>query len=1792
MHSVSVAAASHVTAVNSALARGAEASSVDDPSMANKFEACCRALSHKVNKAVVEQLPALQNGSVVDLSHNYVGAAGLQAIAVILQHNPNVTEVRAPRNGLTNDAVVLFCRAMRGHQQLSALDLSDNPDVSLAGGLALVNLAQQTPSLRVVKLNGTHVLAAVLDKLTRALEYNASHHGTTSPGVVAALSTAAVVASSSTSPSSAAVAMADEARTLQTLRARVEAALEEGYLIPPASPQTGWRVLDVPILAPPLLFDNEVRLLCNEVFPRLNQEFASHRVILCPVVVGGGAGAVEGDDKVSDSAVWRRPHRTAGSYNRALHFRPVSDVTSIVERGRFVTIELVGDLPGDYAQLAASAMLRLQGIPQSTPQRVESHDDDEPEEAAAPLQPVLYEAHEAALRYTRWLLVATRRDTRTLKVPAALAPLLTADPIIAHPDRHRSVVRTIFVADEGPSPTAAGPAKVAEGSRTGATSASGAIPTSLEWDYATEEYQWRRHVDWREHVVATAPVAELVIPQYTATFDCIDAQGGVRLKHLDGFQMAVYARLRTVLEACVAAEARKREAREAAESDAGAKSLSRLLRSIGTQRARDTTYIQALAAASSGAAKKNLMNRMIIYAANPPSRNMLLLHGTDAASLASLMARGAARLQTLQHAYTLAVYTARSALLHEEPTELRSVMTHVVSQLTKDAAVLRYVNAEVEIERLSAFFLQVISGSLASKNVGRPPHASAATTAAARAMCEAGLPGYVAQYTLNTDEEASAGNTASAHAFVVLLDGLEELAMPVQPCGALVHPPGSSGNIAGGGGAEPSSWLTERTAQMSFSAAPSGVTSKTQSKPRKTPMDWLLPRALARYVRLIASCLSNSAAFSSFDHLGRDSVDMLSFGAVSANEVEQYLSPASLARAGLVLSEDEYECARSKRDAPIAEYMNYLLDAARNVHEAPGFLTQLQVIQTFPDTLQEAAQGVYDRLVHTFGLPVTCHVLGLLMASRWGLLLPELRDLLPSLSMCRLQELLRLLRPALEQEAPVAAAEMMGVGSGNVLLGAVRLTAPSFLEVVQRESLKRVADELQAENDQRVWHTQLAQYYLSIVYRWLQPGAAADAVPAKVRRVNDASAAEAYVRPETQALHRRAMKEVIYHMTQSGDFWSRMDVTILSVPFMEQVYEFGLGYAYLRDLTAAFNERYQRHLLGEDIGEPSWQQHPLATENDGAEIAAVAADEAQASSTPASVESSRYALPAVLIRMRDYICFARQYGLLLSLHPTLVAQVALQIPASLLNSVQRDAVTFLCRQLQDNGGFGGSRASLSRVFFSMTPAAAKTEGKQPIHLRPITCAAFLPNRLFVVTASSDRSLAWVNPESGKVAWYARQPTAAVESLTVCRTSAYVAAVSEDRTVWVYDGLQGTLVSQCRGSKWFDAPIASLTFSARGRYLWVVTTDARVRCFACESGQLRCTMSLSKLLQVCVDEASANGEKTQLVGAGATAAEEGMPLASGEWRHRRHYLHVLVDAEDDEVCTTVVATELRQWRLRPWDELLPATEEVGQPAHKSTTLIACEMTMRCSLSKAPASASDGPLGYKFMKLWEPASVRPPHMCILAAPHTEPEVQLFTLEHTTGNPRLVVRFPLVASSSSDSGAAPAAQEVSLMCTSPDGRWVAVGLIGGAVSLFCIGAAYHASQRQQQHQAGGALVCRPTCVYTSLMPTPGMSAAPLRSLTFHRDGLFLFALGNCLACWRLPDAASVTLQTDAAEAVRSTADGQYLCSHTPTCLAVLPPPTPCKSDAELPRNIAEVAVGDDTGHVTLLTLWRQLI
>ncbi|KAG5466821.1 hypothetical protein LSCM1_00998 [Leishmania martiniquensis] len=1782
-----LAAVSPLTAAASAAtAHGAATSAKTDASAASKFEACCRALSHKVNRTVVEQLPVLQSGSIVDLSHNYVGAAGFQAIAVILPHNPNVTEVRAPRNGITNDAVVLFCRAMRRHQHLSVLDLSDNKEISLAGGLALVSLAQQTPSLRVVNMCGTHVPAAVLRKLTRALEYNASHYRSTAPRIGVAQPAASAAAPPSASRSRAAVAPADETETLQTLRARVEAALEAGYLLPPASPQTGWRLLDVPILAPPLLFDTEIHLLRNEVFPRLNQEFASHRLFLCPVVVGGGAGAAKDCDRNSDETEWQQARRTAGCYNRAVHFRPTSDVTSVVQRARFLAIELVGDRPGDYAQLPASDMLRLPGVRQPTTQTTESDSDKESEEAAAPLQPVLYEAHEAALRYTRWLLVATRRDTRMLQIPAALAPLLTADPAVAHPDRHRNVVRTIAIGDEDPPPSVAAAEKVAKDSRAGPTVISVDIPTSLEWDYATEEYHWRRHVAWREHVVATAPVAELVVPNYTALFDCIDARGGVRLRQLDGFQTAVYTRIRTVVEACIAAEKRKCERRDAAESDARPHSLNQLLGRLGMQRVWVSTYLHALAAASSGAAKKNVMNRMILYAANPPSRNMLLLHGTDAASLASLMARCATRLQTLQHAYTMAAYTTRSALLHEEPSDLRSVMTHVISQLTTDAAVLRYVNAEVDLERLSAFFLQLISGTVASKNTGKLAPSSAAAAAAATAMHQAGLPGYVAHYTLGAEETASTGNTASTHAFVALVDGLEGFATPVQPCGALTHPSGS-------GGAEPASWATEAMVAQAPHSTPSSTApciSKTSLDAKMTAMGALLPRSLARNVRLIASCAPDSTAFKAFRHLGRDSVEILSFGAVSANEVEQYLSPASLARFGLVFTEDEFECARSKRDAPIAEYMNYLLDAARSVHEAPGFLTQTQAIVAFPETLQEAAQGVYDRLVRNFGLPLITNVLGLLMASRWGLLLPELRDLLPTLSTCRLQELLRLLRPALEAEAPTATAEMMGLSSGNVLLGAARLTAPSFLKVVEREHIRLLADELQTVDDQRVWHAQLAQYYLSVVYRWLQPGSAA--APARMRRVDDTSDAAAHVCSGIQALQRRAMKEVIYHMTEGGDFWAQIDVTVLSIPFLERVYEFGLGYAFLRDLTSAFNERYQRYLLGEDIGEPSWQQSQLAMENGEVKIADVPVDDAAAANTTGSAPSSRYALPAVLNRMRDYICFAHQYGLPLSLHPSLVAQAALQTPASLLNSVQRDAVTYVYRQMQDSGGCGADRASLSRIFFTpAASAAALTAGKESAHLLPITCAAYLPNRRFIVTASRDRSLAWVNPESGSVAWYARQPTAAVESLTVCRTSAYVAAVSEDRTVWVYDGVRGTLVSQCCGSKFFDAPIASLTFSARGRYLWVVTTDARVRCIVCESGRLRCTMGLSEMLQEHASASPESGEQAEAAGLEGTAREEAMRLNCAEWRHRCHYLHVLVDAEDDEAWTTVVATELRQWRLRPCEKPLPAAGEDSWATSQNADVAVCEVTASCSLCTSSAHPSDGPLGYKCAELWESASVRPPHMCVLAALHAEPEVQLLTVHPSGGTAAVAVRCPLVAPLLAHSGAAPAKRQVSLMSTSPDSRWVAVGSTDGAVHLFCVGAAYCTWQQQQlQHRTGAAVVCRPTYVYTSLMPTPGMRSAPLRSLAFDRSSRCLLALGHRLVCWRLPYAAAVTLQSGAAGVVRSTADGEYLYANTPLSLAVLPAPAPGKDDVELPRSIAEVAIGDDTGRVVLLNMWWQ--
>ncbi|KPA86213.1 hypothetical protein ABB37_00452 [Leptomonas pyrrhocoris] len=1831
----------------------------DMPTAAHAFAACCRALNHKANTALVEQLPLLQSGTVVDLTRNYVGAAGLQAIAVVLPFNRNVTEVRAPRNGLTNDAVVIFCRAMREHARLAVLDFSDNTDISLAGGLALLSLAQVMPSLREVRLDGTHVPSAVLGKLSRALEMNAAR----APTAASKKASPAFASSSARKPISSRPTTASnqsaatqqkegEAALLFALEERVRAAVGDGYQLPPAVPSTGWRVLEVPILAPPFLFDTEIQLLCTNVFPRLNREFAPYRLVFYPVVVlGANSDGVKSDgtDTALRTGRGGQPAlRTVGSYNRELHFLPVCDVTTAVARGRFAAIELVGDRPGDYAQISAAAMLELQQDGPAAHRNCSRFqppgDDDERrgDGAAAtavdrqdPLQPVLYAAHETALRRTQWLLVATRRETRFMQVPAAFAPLLTADPLVAHPDRHRTVVRDI-VYDDALAATAA------RGARKDPANAPASelsdMARTLEWDYGAEEYQWKRHLAWRRHVVASAPVKELVLSQYSATFDGTDASGAVRLKDLESFEAGVYDRLRVLVRASLSSCASLVEGDDAA--TAAEDDVHSIFHQLSLRRLWNSTFAQAVAELSSGAFKKNVMNRVVLYAANPPSRNSLLLHGHDATGLAMFMCRAASRLQSFQYVYTLAFYTARSSVLLEEPTDVRSFVVQLVSQLTTDAAVLRYVHAEVDTARLCTFFLQLLSGTVRNSNTVR--NSSTTTNAVGRATANAvfsaaGLPDYVAQFVLGAksprtegDEASTDGKTtedgetaataasAAPHAFVIVADGIDKLVPPVRPCGALVYDPDGSSGL--GNRAEPADWSDDNNARANTRASESLRTmSRRNSTDVPSPLDALFPRALARNVRFIAGCETDSAAFDALRQLGRDSAETLSLGPASANEVEQYLSPVILSRLGLKFSEDDFECARAKEDATSGEYVRYLQDAARGAQEAPGFLTQAQVIQTFPETTAGAAQGVYDRLVCVFGLPLTRSVLGFLTASRWGLTVPELRALLPRLSACRLQELLRLLRPVLEAETPPEASVVMGSASGNAQLGAVRLHVPSFLDVVHREALQAVTDVQQMDNDQRVWHTQLAQYYLSIVYRSLGTRKA-DRSGAR-RSVSGvdaaATAGDPNDRPELLAEQRRAMKEVIYHITQSGAFWPQLDVIVLSLPFLQQVYELGLGYAYLRDLTAAFNERYQRHLLGEDIGEASWQRTQPQTD--------AAKSSRPASGTVANPDASRYALPAVLTRMRDYVRFAHDNGLLLSLRPSLVTQIALQIPASTLNSVHRDAVTFSFRQLlqpqqQTQGGSKDTQQAQAEVdlhrsiYFTLSTSAAASSKSAATHLGPVTCAAYLPNRKFIVTASRDRSLAWVNPQSGTVVWHARQPTAPLESLTMCRTSAYVAAVSGDRTVWIYDGLQGKLVTHCRGCEWFDAPIASVVFSARGRFLWVVTTDTRARCFECETGYLRCTLGVSELLLEGSGKQNAGPAEVRTDGtegdvddvdAEATSEPHDGAVAPGtaDWHQRQNFLSVLPDPDEDEVCTTVVAHEVRQWQLQPWKSAVQSDGAASLEAEDKAKekLVAFDMTARCRLLFADDTAVEvkpswtRPEGYKVAVSWDlPATCqrsewrRAVHAFALPVAH-KAEVHLLALPLEAVNDQTMaaaVRCVCASPLSDD-------EEVAVMCASPDGTWLAVGMRSGRICLFDISSAYRTWTKEFLSTGGASdsqvpglttpVVCEPTCQYTGLMPAPGVLSAPIRTLAFHRDGRLLFALGRSLKCWRVPLGASSQGESSTKEV------GEYVWAQTLTCLTVLPPPAVPSRDAELPSNVADVCVGDETGQLTLLKLWK---
>eukprot|EP00796_Vickermania_ingenoplastis_P005298 gene5298-3801_t len=1321
-----------------------------------EFIANCRALTLKANTALTQQTDAICCGEVIDLERNYVGSAGLQAMTTLLSKNSNLRELRIPANGIGNDAVVFLCRSLREHPTLNLIDLSSNDSISLAGGLALLSLAQQNPNIRTILVAGSQIPEPVLKKIDHALEKNRSRP----PAKIA------LPLSTTSQPP---IELADrqklreasrmdrwkqkEAEQLARLQEKAPQLVLNGP-VPPALPNSGWRVLEIAILAPPGIFESEREALLEKVFPRLNEEMKSRRVLLLPMV------------NAADSP--------PGVYLRQLRFSLSCDIVADVQRSRFASIELIGDRAGDYQQPPSNVMIdsALKGVmaPTLTANGAVDTVVSAMDPAAPPLNPVLYTGHQEVMKSSNWVIIATRRDTRRLGIPPSLAPLLSGEPPVEHPDKHKSLVKKLAVETTLCKPNATTVLTTTTSTDTVTTTVSAVVKVEassrIGCSHLVEQLKWEEHQAFKAQVLANAPVKELIIEDYQANFDRTKPTGDIAMKDLDDFIEAVYQRLHILLTATFPVVEP-----DSQDHFAGPLSLQKIHAIRAFQRSIDQKFCTVMS--QYGGHKKTITNRLNLYVATPPSRNSLFLHGAYTDVLTPLLSVSATRFLNAVSGHTVAMHSTRFATLYSEPTDLRSVIFHILSQLTSNPEVLRYLQTEVDLRKIKHFFSDFLSGG--TRNEDQLP---------------VGMP----KVTANTIGSLNS-NDSTHQVFLVILDGLDAIDTPVDPCPALRQTETGEDEWDA---VLPESWRT-----------------------RDDGVDFI-PKCLARNVRLIASSNTSSHLLDRLRVRGRDSCEFLDVGDSTANDIEVTLCPSTLEKFNVILSDDDHTLAQRKADSGNPEYMRYLIDAVRQLGEVPSFVKQTEFIASFPEDVAGAASRVLENLYLTFGQPLITKALGLLTASRWGILLPDFRTLL-KLTPKRMNELLRCLRPVIE----TFSSSEIGECSGNVLLSVVRIVSPSFLELLESERFQVEG----AEEDEKVWHALLAQHYQSIIFV-----------------ANTEEKSLIYGSAPTSPYEGNAVKEFIFHATKAR-MWGVIDVIALSPKFLMLVYRNGLAYQYLRDLIFCYNERSVARLLEGESG------------TDGGEK--------NRSRATASI------MPPAFNRMKDFIYFVRDHSAILLEYPHLVLQIALQC-SEREGCVQADALSYIRKFFYSY--HGESHASFFRI--------VETKKKPRLHMGEISSVAFAWNRRHVITGGADRAISWVEPNTGKVPYQVHQPSARVRVVLNCSTSAYVAAMAVNRSVYIFDGAFGKLISKNEGDD-FTAPVSAFSFSARGRYYVVATDDLVVRVYDSEKGVLLMTLGCDSIA--------------------APEEREGI-------FQKRNVIEVMCNPIDDEMLYTFVNHQICVWRI--------------------------------------------------------------------------------------------------------------------------------------------------------------------------------------------------------------------------------------------------------------------------------------
>lgn len=1430
--------------------------------MAQPFRHQCAALRIKPNSSVLAHEDELRVAECVDLTNNYLGGAGVQALTDILRNNSKLETLILNSNGLSNESVVFLCRALRQHPTLKYLDLSANP-ISLPAGLALLQFVHATATIEEIKLDGTLVDELLIRKIQRCININRGARSfKPAPAVQATL--ANIRSDFDEKKAVRERAMKIRSEVAEQLSNSAMRELASKATLPPRDPESGWLIVNIYASTTPGDFFSELDVLNNEVIPALNESFHSRKTHFVLSSLYHGLNA-----------------KQLAVLPRTCH----ADVWAALNKAPTIFLQFLGDKVGEFADLGESKSLQQ------------------------------FERENTPASKRGMCLYLVRQCSKLLKLPAALTPLYSDDPQLAHPDTTTSLVKNALLEARGIAPPPAHDPKLAHS-------------------------RWAELEKQKKELIES-PSKYASLP-YSAEFASVDQEGNIRLRNLEALSAGITRRVTAFTDLLLSKSLllQQQQQQQDSSSSSSPSPLTATPSLLAIQRA-----ISSRAAFLPG--RKSLTGKLDLYCVTPPSRNSLLLTHEPGAGATTLLAALNSRLEK-RPGFIIASYYSRDSLLvaspHQKTSRDAKSMFLTLTQSLLDSHTQMMQEAYLkEQEREAA--RKGSHGDLSAMKQSLPPHAqqqsgvssfsptsfisppsSSTLLTTIKSTIADDLDAQSAkQLFIQTLTDVASEALPKSIVVVVLVDGIDSIEFPENPCDALRRheatgaddwpstdpaanastlnkrsTAGGEGSRGGGGDNAAGDTATASTSNYPSAAVSPAIHNAGGAPSMVDELEWI-PTCLAKNVRFVLTCEEGSRAHQTLEVRGHDSCDVVAVPELGDADFEAIMTKlCEINGVSDALTEIDLATIRTKSQFRSPQYLQFVLESLISAQLSPQYLKRSTALSTVPDTIDRCCDALLDQFERTFGLALATLVCTCLAAcSRSGGILDlHLRELIQRLRISRgessassalsspsstrdnntsatspscttllpplvnngeFERVLRLLRPVIDSSSALVAS---GCNSNNSSTGSinksgstsvtvvgpvsasfhfVNIRCSSFVDCVRRRYLSSLE---QAANA----HKHMAHFYL---------------------RHCD----------HDDPFQLLALRAASYHVAEAG-LWDTLEERILTLPFLSMVMRRKQAAPFFGVLVRAFN------LLHPVVASAQLQAPSSAASSEsaaalkpapptlanpsamkkrpiGAAAGVSAGNLASSSKNIASFASSSSSFKspsavavasllkpthrhvALLQLLREYIYFIRRHFRTLAQTPHLVAQLALLLPVdNTLSIAANDLLT-------------------KRRVPRLVPVLSRTRNVN-LHFGLISGCQFTPSGLRIATGSYDGTVKVCNV-MGEVVHTIRDGAAKVLFIKYSQTSRYLVAACENHVILVIDAASGQVVSKIRGH---SGTIKCLNMTARGRNVLAGYEDRDLWVWDSESARHISTVSHHQQQQTT---ATATTSTSASAGASAAAA---------------------------------------------------------------------------------------------------------------------------------------------------------------------------------------------------------------------------------------------------------------------------------------------------------------------------------